>query len=110
MQCQHPQLGAERMPRFGGLGSGNADGNHNIAQPAPLIGGKGQDIGRPILPAKLFIEGPYALVGHKGDGKAAAGGGRRDRYQPPGQSGSTDAAAGDNFDVQRRPTSRSAST
>ena len=115
VKSEDSKLGAQRVPRRLGLAAGNPDPDHDIAQPAPLVGpappkrrrrdgGKGQDVRGAIFPPELSVERANAPVGNKRDGNAPAGVCGSDACQPPGQAWSPDASHRHDFDIETGPT------
>src|SRR5688572_12566153 len=83
------------MARLGGLAPRDARGDHHGAELARLVRGKREDVGRPSLPSILPVEDAEARIRNDGDGHRAPGARRRNRFDPPGQTGRADATRGD---------------
>ena len=100
MEREDSKLSAKRVPRLPRLRAGHADPDDDIAESAPLAGGKRENVGGTVFATELSVESADALIGDESDGHAAAGSCGGNGRQPACEARSAYTAARDDVDLQ----------
>ena len=104
VQCEHAQFRLQPMTRVARLTPRHAQRNHDISDVTGIVVRERKHVRCTVFASVAPVERTNSRIGdeHHGHGSARAGGSHR--REPLGQSGRTDAPAGDHLDREVGPT------